>query len=309
MNRCPITYDLCGDELYSQNGLKLLSYGLKKLDAFAYSADEQRVEAMTRAVKISIQGVQPKLSAVVNIKEGRFELVNKEGKYILKPQHPIYAQLPENEDVTMKMAAKAGIPVPVHGLIWSKDRTLTYFIKRFDREGHNRRIQVEDFAQLAGLDRETKYNYTMEKLVVLLDKYCTFPMIEKARLFRLVLFNFLTGNEDMHMKNYSLISKNRKTELTPAYDLINSTIVLKPGAEEIALSIAGKKKNLKRKDLVDYLGKERCGLPDKIIDKNLQSLSQAKNEWFGLLDNSFLTVEFKSKYFNLLTDRIRILEI
>jgi serine/threonine-protein kinase HipA len=308
MNRCPITYDIC-DGLYSIKGLKLLSQYLYNLEPFGYSAEEQRAEAMARAVKLSIQGVQPKLSAVLNIKEGRFDLANNEGRYILKPQHQVFPQLPENEDVTMRMARVAGIPVPIHGLIWSKDKSLTYFIKRFDRAGHKDKIPVEDFAQLALLTRDTKYNYTIEKLVALLDAFCTFPMLEKAKLFRLVVFNFLVGNEDMHLKNYSLIRNGDKIELSPAYDLLNTTIVLKGGAEEIALSIAGKKKNLKRKDIVDYFGYERCGLTGKVIDNNLQSLSQAIPEWMNLLDICFLTNELKEKYYSLLEKRIRILDL
>jgi serine/threonine-protein kinase HipA len=309
MNICPITYEPCGDKAYSVKGLKLLSQNLDHLEPFAYSAEEQREEAMARAVKLSIQGVQPKLSAIVNIKDRRFDLVDQEGRYILKPQHQTYPQLPENEDLTMRMAEEAGISVPLHGLIWSKDQSLTYFIKRFDRAGHKDKIPVEDFAQLASLSRETKYNYTMERAVVLMDTYCTFPVIEKAKFFRIVLFNYLTGNEDMHMKNYSLITRENKTTLSPAYDLINSTIVLKGGAEEIALSIAGKKKNLKRKDLVDYFGKERCGLPHKIIDNHLLALSQAKDIWFTLIEKSFLSGELKEKYRLLLTARIKTLEI
>ena len=305
MNRCPITYETC-DGLYSPGGLKLLSQYLDNMEPFGYSAEEQRAEAMARAVKLSIQGVQPKLSAVLNIKDRRFDLVNTEGRFILKPQHQVFPQLPENEDVTMRMARTAGISVPLHGLIWSKDRSLTYFIKRFDRSGHKDKIPVEDFAQLAALTRETKYNYTMEKLVTLIDTYCTFPMIEKAKLFRLVVFNFLVGNEDMHLKNYSLIRNGDKIELSPAYDLLNTTIVLKGGAEEIALSIAGKKKNLKRKDLIDYFGYERCGLTVKVIESNLQSLSQAIPEWKSFLDICFLANELKEKYYSLLEKRIRI---
>jgi serine/threonine-protein kinase HipA len=209
----------------------------------------------------------------------------------------------------MRMARAAGISVPLHGLIWSKDKSLTYFVKRFDRIGHKDKIPVEDFAQLALQTRETKYNYTMEKLVTLMETYCTFPMIEKSRLFRLVLFNFLVGNEDMHLKNYSLIRVGDKTELSPAYDLLNTTIVLRRGAEEIALSLAGKKNNLKRKDLIDYFGFDRCGLTAKVIESNLQSLRQAIPEWKKLLDICFLTNELKEKYYLLLEKRIKILEL
>lgn len=309
MKRCPITYEPCGKSLYSEKGLKLLSQNLDSLELLSYTAAEQRSEAMARAIKISIQGVQPKLSAILNIKDGKFELVDNGGKYILKPQHHIYPQLPENEDVTMRMAKTAGIEVPLHGMIWSKDKSLTYFIKRFDRVGHKDKIPVEDFAQLAGLSRDTKYNYTMEKLVGLIDEYCTFPLIEKTKLFRMVLFNFLVGNEDMHLKNYSVIRNGDKIELTPAYDLLNSTIVLKGGAEEIALSLAGKKRKLTRKVLVDYFGKERCGLPDKVVESNIQALGHAKETWFTLLADCFLSSEFKEKYTALLESRLKILNL
>lgn len=309
MKLCPITYEPCGKSLYSEKGLNLLSQNLESLELLAYTAAEQRAEAMARATKLSIQGVQPKISAILNIKEGKFELVDNGGKFILKPQHHIYPQLPENEDVTMRMAKAAGIDVPLHGMIWSKDKSLTYFIKRFDRVGHKDKISVEDFAQLGGLSRETKYNYSMEKLVGLIDEYCTFPVIQKARLLRLVLFNFITGNEDMHLKNYSVIRNEDKIELSPAYDLLNSTIVLKGNIEDIALTVAGKKKKLNREILVNYFGKERCGLTDKVIESILNDFIVTKNEWFSLLEKSFMSKELKEKYSVLLNKRLKILEI
>ena len=227
MNRCPITYNLCEEDTYSEKGLKLLSPTLKSLSLLEFTAEELRAEAMYRASKMSIQGIQPKLSAILNIKDGLFVIVDKSGRYILKPQHHIFPELPQNEDLTMRLAASIGVEVPLHGLIYSKDGSLTYFIRRFDRKGQKDKIAVEDFAQLAGLSRDTKYNFSMERLVKLIDDYCTFPTIERAKLFKLVLFNFLIGNEDMHLKNYSIIIRNDKVELSPAYDLLNSSIVLK----------------------------------------------------------------------------------
>jgi len=162
VNRCPITYDLCDEKLYSTKGLKLLSPALKGLEKLNFSAGELRAEAMQRATKMSIQGVQPKLGAILNISDGRFEIVDKGSRYILKPQHHVFPELPENEDITMRLAASIGIEVPFHGLIYSKDNSLTYFTRRFDRKGHKDKIAVENFAQLAGMSRETKYNYSME---------------------------------------------------------------------------------------------------------------------------------------------------
>ena len=307
MNRCPITYHLCEENRYSEKGLKLLSPSLKRLDLLNFTAEELRAEAMQRASKMSIQGVQPKLSAILNIKDGLFEIVDKGGKYILKPQHHIFPELPQNEDLTMRLAASIGIGVPLHGLIYSKDNSLTYFIKRFDRKGQKDKIAVEDFAQLSGMSRDTKYNYSMEKLVKLIDDFCTFPSIEKAKLFNLVLFNFLVGNEDMHLKNYSIIISNGKVELSPAYDLLNSTIVLKGNTEEIALSLKGKKSKLNRNILIDYFGRERCNLTDKIIERFLEKIQKEIPAWFNLIDISFLSGEMKVKYKNLLYKRIDIL--
>lgn len=129
MNKCPIAYISCGNSRYSDEGLKVLSPGLKSLKDLEYTADEQRKEAYNRATKMSVQGVQPKLSAVLNFKEEKFEIVDKAGKYILKPQHNIFPEMPENEDLTMRLASAAGLEIPQHGLIWSKDNSLTYFIK------------------------------------------------------------------------------------------------------------------------------------------------------------------------------------
>jgi serine/threonine-protein kinase HipA len=311
MNKCPITYSPCSGNRYSDEGLRLLSGKLKTLETLEYTAEEQRNEAFRRASKMSIQGVRPKLSARLNIKDSKFEIVDKGGRYILKPQHNMYPEMPENEDLTMKLAEKTGLEIPLHGLLWSKDNSLTYFIKRFDRAGWNDRIPVEDFAQLAGLSRDTKYDYSMEKAVNLIDTYCTFPAIEKLKLFKLVIFNYLTGNEDMHLKNYSIINLDGKISLSPCYDLVNTTIEYdeKVDVEEIALPLKGKKKKLTRNILVDYFGMERCELQVKSIDKILGTISVSVPVWKELIDTSFLSKGMKLKYHDLLHTRLEILQI
>lgn len=303
MNRCPITYQPCGNQLYSEKGLRLLSPLLKELAPLDFTAEELRNEATLRATKMSIQGVQPKLGAILNTKEGKFEIVDKTGRYILKPQHYHFSELPENEDLTMRLAATIGIDTPLHGLVYGKDHSLTYFIKRFDRKGQKDKVHVEDFAQLAGMSRDTKYRYSMEKLVNLLDNFCTFPALEKAKLFKRVIFNFLIGNEDMHLKNYSVIVQSGKVELSPAYDLLNSTIVLQGDVEEIALPVKGKKSNLNADVLIGYFGKERCGLTDKVVEKMLEAIGEAIPQWFGKIEKSFLSQEMKEKYASLLLKR------
>ncbi|MGE3319400.1 MAG: HipA domain-containing protein [Candidatus Berkiella sp.] len=305
MSHCPITYELLlKGEKYSKQGLKLLSPKLTTLNDLHFSAKELQVEALARADKMSIQGVQPKLSAVLDIKDESFALVDNGGLYILKPQSALYEQAPENEDLTMRMAKALGIEVPLHGLVYSKDQSLTYFIKRFDRGPRKQKIAMEDFAQLAGLDRETKYSYSMEKLAHIIERYTTFPAIEKAELFIRVLFNYLIGNEDMHLKNYALLTRDGKTSLAPAYDFINSTIAIKNPKEEIALTLNGRKRNLRRKDFIEYYGLEILKLNKAIIDDQLERLKQAKHEWFELIDKSFLTSTLKQNYENILQNRL-----
>jgi serine/threonine-protein kinase HipA len=149
----------------------------------------------------------------------------------------------------------------------------------------------------------------MEKIVKLIDDYCTFPAIEKIKLFKLVIFNYLTGNEDSHLKNFSIITDDNQIRLSPCYDLVNSTIVLKEQDEEIALPLKGKKKHLTRNVLVNYFGIERCELTEKSIEKVLETISLAIPKWKTLIDISFLSKEMKGKYVDLLDGRLTTLKI
>ena len=307
MNTCPITYEPCGDKKYSEKGLKLLSRNLTRLIDFPYTQEEQLFEAAARAPKMSIQGVQPKLSAKLKVTAGVFEVTDKGGEYILKPQNNLYPQLPENEDLTMRLAEEIDLEIPLHGLIYSKDQKLTYFIKRFDRYGKGNKYGVEDFAQLAGKNRDTKYDFSMEKVSNIIDNFCTFPAIEKIKLFKLTVFNFLTGNEDQHLKNFSLIAKDNKITFAPFYDLINTTITLTNPVEEIALPLKGKKNKLNRNILVEYWGKERLELNEQVINQTLNSITEKYERWIKLISKSFLSKERKEKYFALLDERKKLI--
>jgi serine/threonine-protein kinase HipA len=304
MNRCPITYELCGTDKYSVKGMRLIAPKLTHLKDLPYTAVELRQEAANRAKKLSIQGVQPKLSAAVSIADQKFKIVDQFGTYIIKPQNDLFPQFPENEDVTMRMAKVFGLDVPVHGMLYGKDGSLSYFIKRFDRHGKGKKWATEDFAQLTGNTRETKYRFTMEKLIPVLDEFCSFPAIEKADFFKRILFCFLTGNEDMHLKNFSLITKNGKTTLSPIYDFLNSTIAIKNPDEEIALPLKGKKSNLKANDFIDYYAKERLQLNEKTIATILEQMKKATPKWKELLEISFLSEDIKEKYLELLGGRV-----
>ncbi len=315
MNRCPITYEPCGEARYSRAGLRLLSPNLEQLNDFPYDAGRQRQEAVVRAGKMSIQGVQPKLSVRLNAKAGVFVIVDQGGRFVLKPQHAVYPNLPENEGITMHLAKLCGIEVPVSGIVRSVDGSWSYFVRRFDRTGHNRKVAVEDFAQLAGLSRETKYDFSMEQLVGLLDRYCTFPAIEKVKLLKRSLFNFLVGNEDMHLKNFSLIARRGKVELAPAYDYLSTTVAyLALGRpidtiEEIALPLQGKKRRLARSIWIGYFAKERLELPDRVIDTVLDELARAAPAWRTCIADSFLPLDHKDHYRSLLAQRSAMLDL
>ncbi|KTD69869.1 putative DNA-binding transcriptional regulator [Legionella santicrucis] len=310
MKYCPITYEIISDqESYSQRGLRLLSPQLKKLSPLELSANEQRQEALDRVGKMSIQGVQKKLSAQLKVKAGCFEIVDQNGHYILKPQSDNFPELPENEAITMSLAKTIGLEVPVHGLVYSKDNSMTYFIKRFDRIGHNKKLAVEDFAQLSGEDRYTKYQSSMEKVLAIIEKFCTFPKIEFVKLFKLTLFNFLVGNEDMHLKNFSLITKDKKISLSPAYDLLNSTIALKNAKEEMALPLRGRKNNLTKRDFFKYFAVEQLTLNQKVIAGIMQEFQQVIPRWRQLIGFSYLSQQMQKKYLQLLDERCERLDL
>jgi serine/threonine-protein kinase HipA len=149
----------------------------------------------------------------------------------------------------------------------------------------------------------------MEQVVSVIDTYCTFPVVEKLKLFRLIIFNFLTGNEDMHLKNFSLIRRNGKVEISPSYDLLNTTIALPNATEEIALPIGGKKKNLTRKLLIEYFGKDRLKLTEPAIRDVLSKISAAIPVWAEIIRRSFLSEAMQVKYFDVLSGRRNIVGV
>jgi serine/threonine-protein kinase HipA len=295
-------------QIYSEKGLKLIHRGLTSLAPLEFSAEQQRQEAINRAGKMSIQGLQPKLSAVLRVSEGRLEIVDRGGRYILKPQSIDYPELPENEDLTMRMASAAGIEVPLHGLLRSSDGSLTYFIRRFDREGRTR-VPLEDFAQLTAESRDTKYDSSMEKVAAVVDQFCTFPAIERVKLFERTLFSFLVGNEDMHLKNFSLITRNQKVELAPAYDFLSTTIAVKTPREELALALRGKKSRLTRNDVLEYFARERLRLNERVLGDAVSRFMKAIPLWRDLLVRSFLSAEMKQKFALLLDERTARLQL
>ncbi len=301
--RCLITNEAWeGPGPYSPAGLRLLDRRLNSLAPLPYTREQLIEQASARAVKMSVQGMQPKVSAVLRVKEGRMEIVDNGGRYIVKPPHPIHPELPENEALTMSLAATVDIEVPVCGLLLNADQTRSYFVRRFDRVGWDKQ-PVEDFAQLSGATRETKYDSSTERLIETIDRFCTFPALERIKFLDRLVFAYLTGNEDMHLKNWSLITRDEKVELSPAYDLLNSTIPNPKSREELALTLHGKKSKLRANDFWRYLAAERLGLSPALIEKTKARFTEACREWPARIEASFLSPEMRERYSVLIDER------
>lgn len=305
---CPISYEpLEKNERYHQKGLNQLSYHLKSLNALSFSAKELRIEAMNRASKMSIQGVQPKLSARLNSTQSCFDIVDSNGTFILKPESDTWPELPANEALTMTLAKYFGLIVPLHGLLFDRDENPVYFIKRFDRFGKTQKYAVEDFAQLSNQTRETKYNSSCERVVKIINQFTTFPAEQRIELMRRLIFCFCTGNEDMHLKNFSLIQKDDKSMISPVYDFLNTTIALKNPIEEMALPLHGKKNKINHLDIFIYFGKEILKISDTILYKIQSDILKIIDGCDYFLPRSYLTKEMKEAYRDLIQKRTSIL--
>ena len=306
MAYCPINLEpLLAGRSYSVAGLRSIHSKLNHLVPLDYSYAAQLAEVRRRSDKMSIQGVQPKLSAVLKLKDSSFALVDRGGRFILKPNPLAYEEVPANEALTMRMAAEVGIEVPVHGLLRAKDDSWVYFVKRYDREGRTGKVHVEDFAQLSGATRVTKYDSSLERVVQLVEQFCTFPAIEKPKLAKRLLFCFLTGNEDMHLKNFSIWMQDGVVSLTPAYDLLNSTLVLENAKEESALPLQGKKRKLTKELWLDYFCKERLKLNEGQIDKIIKELQKAMSAFDRLIKQSLLSEDRQAGYRTILHARAK----
>ncbi len=172
-----------------------------------------------------------------------------------------------------------------------------------DRQGQKTRVHVEDFAQLSGASRETKYDSSRERVIEVVDEHCTFPAVQRLELLRRTLFSFLVGNEDMHIKNFSLIVCDGKTELSPAYDLVNSTLVVPGARKELALPIGAKKRQLTRNDLLKYFALERLRLTPAARDEALRAIPLALPAWRELVERSFLPQALREKYWEIASGR------
>ena len=254
----------------------------------------------------TVTGVQPKLSLHLASAEQpnlakRFTIVGMWGGFILKPPSLHYPQLPEVEDLTMHLASIAKIKVVPHSLIRLASGNLAYITKRIDRV-KKEKIHMEDMCQLTDKLTEDKYRGSYEQVAKAILTFSATPGLDVINFFELVLFAFLTGNADMHLKNFSLIDQPiTGPVLSPAYDLVATALVNPADDEDLALTLNGKKKKINRSDFITAF--TTLGLDVKQQENILKKMEKAKSSWFNFIDISFLKQEMKVAYKNLVQDR------
>jgi len=271
-------------------------------------SEEQMGELAMQVIKsqTTVTGVQPKLSLELakganKQVPGRFTIVGLWGGYILKPPTLNYPQLPEVEDLTMHLAGIAKINVVPHSLIRLKSGNPAYITRRIDRSKQGK-LAMEDMCQLTERLTEDKYRGSCEQVAKTILQFSVNPVLDVVNFFEMVLFSFLTGNADMHLKNFSLISQpGIGYILSPAYDLVATKLVNPADDEEMALTLNGKKKKLRRSDFTAAFNTLK--LDPKQQENIFSKMEKAKDKWNGFIDRSFMSDEFKVAYKELLHER------
>lgn len=282
-------------------------YGVKTAPVLPYNRS-QIVELAKRVVRAqtTLTGVQAKLSLDVNHGQknepDRFTIVGLWGRFILKPQTDTYRSLPELEDLTMHMAEAAKIAVVPHGLIRFDDGELCYITRRIDRQPDGSKTAMEDMCQLSERLTEYKYKGSYEQIAKLIKKYSAVPQLDLVNFWEVVVFSWITGNSDMHLKNFSLYKTPLGYCLTPAYDLLSTLIVMPQDTEELALTLNGKKRKIKRSDFEKAM--TASGLNEKVIQNMANKFGKAISKWIDLIDNSFLPNDMKREYKRLIIKRV-----
>lgn len=265
------------------------------------------IEALALEVvrsQVTITGVQPKLSVDLEKVKGaekRFTIVGLWGEYILKPQTEQYPSLPENEDLTMHLASLARIKTVPHSLIRFQDGSLAYITKRIDRGKKGDKIPMEDMCQLTEKLTEQKYKGSHEQIAKKIVEFSAYPVLDLINYFEVLLFCYLTGNADMHLKNFSLYKKVGEYVLAPAYDLLATKLVIPQDNEELALTLNGKKRKLKKADFDSLL--KTMKVDDKAIENVYEKFRKVIPEWLTFIDSSFLPDEMKEEYETLIQER------
>lgn len=295
-------HEACSKKIFGQPIPPALPYSEDDLEPLAKEVIQSRT---------ALTGVQAKLSIHIsgNNKEGanrRFTIVGLWGGYILKPPAAIYPQLPEVEDVTMHLAEIAGIKTAPHSLIRLKSGNLAYITKRTDRTKKGK-LAMEDMCQLTERLTEDKYHGSYEQIGKAIVKYSATPGLDLLNFFEILLFTFLTGNSDMHLKNFSLLEQpGLGMVLSPAYDLLNTALVNPADEEEMALTLNGRKKKLKKEDFIACMSNLK--IDEKQLENIFLKMEHVIPKWQEFIDRSFMSEIFKEKYKVILADRMKRLQ-
>ena len=302
MKRCLYCYQLltlnendlhaaCSKKIFDQATVPELNYTEEEMKTLGTEMIRDH-EALT--------GVQPKLSVGiikdrVSAKSGkRFSIGNQLGGFIIKQPHPQYPFLPEVEDLTMHLASLAKIKVVPHSLIRLASSNLAYITKRIDRKDKEK-LHMEDMCQLTERITEDKYHGSYEQVAKTILKYSSNPGLDLVNFFEQVLFCFLTGNADMHLKNFSLIQEpGNGFLLSPAYDMVSTALVNPADDEDLALTLNGKKKKIKRADFEAAFRTLKLDVKQQV--NIFQKMERAKDSWWKCIESSFLDEEYNSRY-------------
>jgi serine/threonine-protein kinase HipA len=259
---------------------------------------------------VAVTGVQPKLSLNIEKESGdpkksRFTPVGLWGHFILKPPTPEYPFLPENEDLTMHLATLFGLTTAEHSMIRLESGELAYITRRFDRAGEQK-LPMEDMCQLTETLTSDKYRSSMEKIGKCIWSFASRPGLAAISFFELVLFSYLTGNADMHLKNFALLTQeDNEIVLAPAYDLVCTKIVIPDDKEESALTINGRKSKLARQDF-DALANS-LKIPERSLENIYKKFSEKLKQAGQWIDYSFLPDGVKDEYLQLMnTNKAKI---
>ena len=308
MNKCLYCYQQHDSGLKDFHpGCSKKMFGTEEPPVLDYSFSEMaKLAEKIISTSVTVPGVQAKLSLHLDKKGGRpskLTLVGLWGDYILKPPTANYPQLPENEDLSMHLAELFKIKVVPHSLIKLKSGELAYLTKRVDRDQKGK-LHMEDFCQLSERLTEDKYKASMEQVGKLILHYSSNPLLDAITFFEVTVFSFLTGNADMHLKNFSLLDyRTGMTGLSPAYDMLSTRLVIpeKDDNEEMALTLNGRKRNFKLNDF--YVFGERLKLTEKQVQNSLNKFSKQMDKVLNFVDFSFLSADFKESYKELIQKR------
>ena len=274
----------CARKFFGSETPPILPYTRENMSELA----RQVIRAST-----SVTGVQAKMSLDI---------------YIFKPQSAKYPCLPELEDLTMKMAGAAHIRTARHTLLRLADGELGYLTLRMDRGRKGEKKSMLDMCQLSNRLTEHKYYGTYQQLADTIKKYSSAPMLDVQRYWEAVLFSWITGNSDMHCKNFSLLDNgNGEYNLAPAYDLLAVLLADPEDTEEMAMSfeVGGAKNGFNRNTFMTAF--TQSGIPAAVADKMIERMKSFLPKWKNLIDQSFLPEEMKTSYCLLLDKRISLL--